>query len=95
MGGRVPDVVASGLLDMFAPMPSGVASDTVTARLAVAPKKRSLRAASREGAVVAVSFLGTLEAQVVIARIAVRHDHHLAPRLVEQRSHRRQGRARR
>ena len=33
MGGRVPD--ASGLLDMFAPTPSGVARDVVTARLAV------------------------------------------------------------
>ena len=33
--------------------------------------------------------------QVVITRIAVRHEHHLAPRLVEQRSRRRQGRARR
>ena len=33
MGGRVPDVVASGLLDMFAPTPSEVARDTVTAPL--------------------------------------------------------------
>ena len=33
--------------------------------------------------------------QVVITRIAVRHDHHLAPNLVERRSRRRQGRARR
>ena len=48
MGGRVPDVVASGLLDMFAPTPSEVARDTVTAPLADPPKSRSLRAASRE-----------------------------------------------
>ena len=33
--------------------------------------------------------------QVVITRIAVRHEHHLAPSLVGQRPHRRQGRARR
>ena len=40
-------------------------------------------------------FLGPLEPQVVITRIAVRHDHHLAPSLLERRSRRRQGRARR
>lgn len=60
MGGRVPDVVASGLLDMFAPTPSEVARDTVTAPLADPPKSRSLRAASREGAV-SFCFLGALD----------------------------------
>ena len=50
-----------------------------------------MRAASRG------QFSGTARPrpQVVITRIAVRHEHHLAPRLVEQGSRRRQGRARR
>ena len=37
-------------------------------------------------------FSGNARSHVVITRIAVRHDHHLAPRLVEQGSRRRQGR---
>ena len=62
MGGRVPDVVASGLLDMFAPTPSGVARDVVTARLADPPKSRSLRAASRTFTSCQFLFSGTARA---------------------------------
>ena len=74
-------------------------------RVVTEPVKLEAAPGSREAAAhwlpddlvftVTVSFLGPLDPQVVITRIAVRHDHHLAPRLLEQGPHHRQGRVRR
>ena len=75
-----------GLLDMFAPTPSGVARDIVTARLAVHRRNGvwELRAEKELSGQFSVLPSGPLEPQVVITRIAVRHDHHLAPNLLER-----------